>query len=262
MPGPPTFTTAERRHPVESPERTPRRPLRALVSLMSLCIMVAGCSSQVERGADERAERAGTVMHRERHGTAADMALRVVGGNPEDGTAIEALVAEGERFGGRIVLRITERLDDGGDFDIRDPDAVRCYEYDLTDGYNFDPNRIDCPDLDALQLEPSAPEPAIPSGAADALRERLEALDPGSLNEEQVLAVARQAGADAAIVDVATAGGVIGVVIGNGGDQCVAASVDAGTVEVWHIPKVLAQPGELGCSALAAARGEGKRHPH
>lgn len=198
------------------PVRTPRQPfgraVRVMLSLLVLGMVAGGCSSEVERAASERAERAATVMHRERHGTAADMALRVVGGDRENGTAIEALVAEGERFDGRIVLRITERIDVDG-FDMRDPDAVRCYEYDLADGYNFDPSRIDCPDLEPLDLEPSEPEPTIPPGVADALRGRLEALDPRSLNEALVLDAARQVGKQAPIVDVTTSDGVIGVVI-------------------------------------------------
>lgn len=109
---------------------------------------------------------------------------------------------------------------------------------------------------------PSKPEPTIPTGLGETLQGALEALDLERLSEQAVLDAARVAAQGAPVVEVATVGEVIGVAIGNGQDQCISASVTDQSVEVWRVPPVIAQPGELGCSAEAAARGQGKQYPH
>jgi hypothetical protein len=231
--------------------------------MLALSALIAGCSSGVESGADERAERAGLVMNRVRTGSAADMARRVVGGDPEESTAIEVLTAHGDRNEGRIVLRITERVE-RGDFSIQPTTAVRCYDYALSDSvHDFEPRRIDCPPGPAIRLDPPSPTPTLVAGIDDALRLGLEVLDPAHRTEETVLELARSVGAGAPVIDAVVRDGVIGVVVGDGARQCVAGSVDdAGGVTVWRVPEVVAQPGELGCSASAAARGQGTRDPH
>lgn len=44
--------------------------------------------------------------------------------------------------------------------------------------------------------------------------------------------------------------------------NAISAAVTDQGVEVWRVPPVIAQPGELGCSAEAAAQGQGKEYPH
>jgi len=236
---------------------------RLLIALLPISALAAGCASEVETRADERAQRAGVVMDRVRDGSAADMARRVVGGDPAQDTAIEALVADGDRARGRIVLRITERRATS-DFDVQPSEAVRCYEYELRRSVDeLGPHRIDCPEGPALSLGPPPPVTTLPAGVDDALRRELESLDADRLSEAAVLRAARAVAGAAPVVDVATHDGVIGVVVGDGALQCVAGSVHSdGVVAVWRVPEVVAQPGELGCSASAAARGLGTRHPH
>jgi hypothetical protein len=102
-------------------------------AVLVLCVFAApACSAvgsnAVDHSADVRAHRAGIVMLRVTDGTAADRARRVVGGDPRTGTAIEALVAEGGRSHGRVVLRITERLETA-ELSAATNRTVRCYEY-------------------------------------------------------------------------------------------------------------------------------------
>lgn len=230
----------------------------ACFAMVGAC-SAAGGSANASRNADERADRAGLVMTRYREGSSADMAWHVVGGDPGKGMGIEALVAEGDRFEGRIVLRITERLEQT--FDTQT--VVRCYEYRLQDSIDdHRPDHIDCPDLPALSLSPPLPDPTLPAGIDEALLGALQGLDPAHVTEQAVLEVARSVGGSAPVLEVATVDGVIGVAIGNGLDECLSASVDASGAEVWRVPRVVAQPGELGCSASAAARGLGTTSPH
>ncbi len=235
---------------------------RLVLAAASLAALAAGCTSEVHVAADERAERAGTVMARVRDGSAADMARRVVGGEPGQGTAIEVLTADGDRSHGRIVLRITEHREASG-FDTEPTEVVRCYEYLLRRSIDdLEPEHVDCPDAAAIELGPP-PTTVSLTGIDEELRRGLEALDPASRDEPSVLEVATSAAGDAPVVEVATHEGVVGVAIGDGDDTCIAASVGPdGAVDVWVVPRVLAQPGEVGCSADAAARGLGQRHPH
>jgi hypothetical protein len=240
-----------------------RRPHVAVLIAVGL---VAGCSDvalqPADRAADDRARRAGIVMGRVRDGTAQDMVHLVVGGDPEDGTAIEALVADGDPFRGRIVLRITEVIEPG-DFSVAKRRTVRCYEYALDNSIDdHEPEHIDCPDVDGLQLGAPTTQPQLGQNVESNLRRELEALDRTGLLEQQVREAARRAAGDATIVDVQQVGGNFGVAIGNGIDQCVSAMLSVDVLEIWRVPRVLAQPGELGCSASAAARGEGRQAPH
>ena len=59
----------------------------------------------------------------------------------------------------------------------------------------------------------------------------------------------------------ATVRGDMGVAVHVPG-HCLFGRISGGAHSVWHVPRVLAQPGELGCGAGHAARGEGTRPPH
>jgi hypothetical protein len=227
---------------------------------MAGALLVMGCSTEAERGADARAERAGIVMARERNGTAADMARRVEGTSSSSGTRIDVLVAEGDRVEGRIVLRITEVVE-LGPAPREDEGTVRCYEYEL-DRSIKEPSAIPCPDGDPIELPPPTTIPRLPDGLEEALRTALVGLGPERTTESAVLEVATRIAGSATVIEVAREGDVIGVVVGNGDDECVSALIDADGVQVWWVPPVMAAPGELGCSAQSAARGEGQSPPH
>jgi hypothetical protein len=229
-------------------------------TLLAACTAVG--SNAVSKSADDRARRAGLVMIRVRDGTAADMVRRVVGGDPSSGTAIEVLVAEGDSFRGRIVLRITEKIDTG-QFSPADGRTVRCYEYRLRNSIeDHEPDHVDCPNTRVLELGPPTPPPTLPPDLESNLRSQLETLDRAHLTEATIRAAVTPVAAGAAIVEVSRVDATFGIAIGNGVDQCVAASIASNALEIWRVPRVLAQPGELGCSADVAARGAGKHPPH
>jgi hypothetical protein len=234
----------------------------ALTALTVAAACSAVGSNAVDRSADERAHRAGLVMERVRDGTAVDMVRRVIGGDPSSGTAIEVLVAEGDRFQGRIVLRITEKIDTG-EFSAATGKTVRCYEYKLHNSIDdYDPHQIGCPDTAALAIAPPTTTSTLPSDLEGNLRRQLEMLDRAHLTEAAIRAAVTEVANGAAIVDVSRVDDTFGIAVGNGIDECVAASITADALEVWRLPRVLAQPGELGCSADLAARGAGKHSPH
>jgi hypothetical protein len=55
--------------------------------------------------------------------------------------------------------------------------------------------------------------------------------------------------------------GVLGVSVPAGRDCDFGRRLADGSVEVWYVPKVLSQPGELGCTPEAAPAGLGKTSP-
>jgi len=202
-------------------------------------------------------------MIREKDGTAVDMVRRVVGGDPARETAIEALIAEGDWNKGRIVLRITEMRSDPSQFDLDVEPVVRCYEYVLpTDA--IDGRQIDCPDMPAMTIPAASPPPTVPAGIQDVLLEALQRLAGAGADESAVRRDLAPLASGVEVFDVTSvAGEGIGVVFGNGDDECVSGRITVdGTIEVWRVPPVVAQPGELGCSAASAASGLGKDSPH
>lgn len=203
-------------------------------------------------------------MLRDGDGQALDMVRRVVGGDPTTETAIEALVAEGDRFDGRIVLRITERVDQN-QFSIESSSTVRCYEYLLDNSIDdIEGRHISCPDGPALRIPEATPPPTVPAGIADHLLATLERLAAAGADAATVQRDLAPLAAGVEVFEVTSVpGSGIGVVFGNGDDQCVSGRITIdGTVEVWRVPRVIAQPGELGCSAASAAQGLGKNSPH
>jgi len=202
-------------------------------------------------------------MVREKDGTAVDMVRRVVGGDPTTETAIEALVADGDWYEGRIVLRITERDDDTSQLGVDAKPEVRCYEYILPTSA-VDGRHIECPELPAMTIPDAPPAPTVPAGIQDDLLIALERLADADADEATVRQDLAPMAAGVEVFDVASVPGEgIGVVLGNGDDECVSGRITVGgTVEVWFVPPVIAQPGELGCSATSAASGLGKDPPH
>lgn len=242
-----------------------RRSIFGVSLLLACSALGSSCSSvtsaKVNASADDRADRAGIVMFRERDGSALDMARRVVGGGPT-GTRIEVLVAEGDRFGGRIVLRIVEVIEVGS-FDFNEGSAVRCYEYVLEHSADdHKPRRITCPDVDPLVVPTTAPRPTLPPNVEETLRATLEdLLRTEPVTEERLRAALDSFGA-LPVSEVASAGSTFGLAIGNADDECVYARIVGDVVELWRVPPAQAVPGELGCTAASAARGEGRTAPH
>ena len=103
----------------------------------------------------------------------------------------------------------------------------------------------------------------MPDGILDSLQQTLDQLAAAGTTEPDRVraAVEPLTVGSTATVDIAVENGAIGVGVGIPG-QCVMGRIINGRAEVWAVPKVLAQPGELGCDAHAAARGDGKESPH
>jgi hypothetical protein len=144
----------------------------------------------------------------------------------------------------------------------------RCWRYTLRNSYDdTEPHLVDCPEgAEAMVLPPEQPTPTLPDGIEDQLRLTLAALvDAGTVDVTSVrAAVEPLAGGPPASVDVVAVDGNVGVVVGLPEQaECVAGRiVDRTTVEVWNVPRVLAQPGEGGCDAGAAASGLTQHPPH
>jgi hypothetical protein len=143
-----------------------------------------------------------------------------------------------------------------------------CWRYTLRNSIDDSvAHRADCPDhAEALSVPPAPRVPRLPDGLQDQLGLTLAGLvDAGTLDVAAVqAAVEPLSGGPPAFVDVAVLDGDVGVVVGLA-DQadCVAGRiVDRATVEVWTVPRVLAQPGEGGCGAAVAASGESQHSPH
>jgi hypothetical protein len=144
----------------------------------------------------------------------------------------------------------------------------RCWRYTLRNSIDDSvPRRTACPDhAEALSPPPAPPAPRLPDGLHDQLGLTLTGLvDAGTVDVAAVrAAVEPLAGGPPAFVDAAVVDGNVGVVVGLADPaDCVAGRiVDRATVEVWTVPRVLAQPGEGGCGAAAAASGLSRRPPH
>lgn len=101
----------------------------------------------------------------------------------------------------------------------------------------------------------------------DRLTSALTGLPPAArLDSGQVLAATRKAFAGTpGEASVGTApDGSVGVAVTTGPRlDCLAARIPpGGRPEVWVPPRVVVQPGELGCDAAAFARGLGTSAPH
>jgi hypothetical protein len=233
---------------------------RSAVLVGLLAVLVLGCSAAdggAGHEADATADRVGVVMSVHRDPTLADGARRIR--NPE----IEVLEATGTEFDGRLVIRVTHReerevLEAASDVHV----AVRCYRFDYSMEHRTpDPHRIDCPDGPATSLPPATTPVRLAPGAEDALRVGLSALSPAERIDVAALRRVGRAASPGADVTGAVVDGVGAVALSADG-ECVFGRAMPDSVEVWHVPRVVAQPGELGCGADSAARGEGKQSPH
>ncbi|CAI7979149.1 conserved hypothetical protein [Frankia sp. Hr75.2] len=187
---------------------------------------------------------------------------------------IETLVAEGDRFeDGRVVLRISvTREGSGAVFD--DPShAVRCYAYGFDPRVHRDPpDHIDCPDLPALVLPEPSPAPSLPLGTLEILARTLEEIPAQQrLDDTAVRLAVEKSFSDTDVrVEVARPEGStptspLGIALAAGKDDCVLGRVAVdqnASVTVWYVPRVLAQPGELGRHAADGALEPGQRPPH
>jgi hypothetical protein len=185
--------------------------------------------------------------------SAADHARRVVG--TDGGVTIEVLEAVGDGMHGHVVLRITS-VEEASGFQSGSR-ATACFRYvysDTTD--EITPHETSCGHRRAIALPEPSPLPTLPGQALDRLRRALQEPDPAA-------AVAAAFGGLGLGVSTTVVDGNLGVAVSARANGCVfGRRTRDGKVEVWVVPGVLAQPGELGCGAEFAARGEGTQPPH
>jgi hypothetical protein len=229
---------------------------------LALCLpllLLTGCGQPVApfrspaaRDVARRAENAGYAMAKAgRTSSAVDHARRVVG---DVGVAsIELLEADGDGIQGHVVLRISATPETSG-FEQASHDQA-CFRYDFGDRTGGTrPHRQRCPRGAALVIPAPEPVPTFPPDSEQRLTSALRAPDPQA-------AAARAF--EGLTVGSVTVDGSIGIAVSASGGACLfGRRLADGRVEVWPVPRVLAQPGELGCGAEFAARGEGTRPPH
>lgn len=234
--------------------------MRSAGVALTLSVLLSGCgtgSSPVASGAAKdvriRSENAGYAMAKAgRTSSAVDHARRVVG---DTGTArIEALEAEGDGINGHVLLRISVSIEASGF--ASGSQATACFRYDFGDRDATQPHEVDCPNRPAMVLPEPTPEPTLPPDSQERLRRALAAADPES--------AARAAFSGTGVqVSTATKDGVVATAVRAGRGTCLfARRLTDRSVEVWVVPRVLAQPGELGCDVQFALTGAGKQSPH
>lgn len=239
---------------------------RRIASITAMTLALAGCHvslTPAAREADQRARIAGLAMLRSNNDIPTrDAAWLVVGqvGN----TTIDALRATGTTWSGEVVLRIRVERDPG---QFSSSTAVRCYRYVLRHRVrDYEPQRLGrCPTGRPLVLQAPPPPPSLPPGALDLLTKTLASLDPTTRGSADGVASAVRgafAGSDGRVETTVVPGGVIGVAVSAGRDCLAARLVPGEPPDVWSLPRVVFQPGELGCSAQAFASGLGKTPPH
>jgi hypothetical protein len=166
-----------------------------------------------------------------------------------------------------VLIRL-HSLEQEGWFSGATVEVDRCWRYTLRNRFEDNvAHRTGCPDhAEALSVPPAPPVPSLPDGLQDQLGLTLTALaGAGTLDPAAVrAAVEPLSGGPPAFVDVAVVDGNVGVVVGLADPaDCVAGRIVArATVEAWTVPRVLAQPGEGGCGAAAAASGLSQHPPH
>lgn len=119
---------------------------------------------------------------------------------------------------------------------------------------------IDCP-ADAQPVEPpvdTRPVPVVPDGTETVVVEVLGGAEPGASSEDILAAVKARMPRPTGDREVAFDPSVlvreneIGFAMGDADDCLLVARRDDGKVEVLQVPRVLLQPGELGCRADTA----------
>lgn len=233
-------------------------------------LLIAGCavagSSPAKKDADSAAGRAGIVMVQVPGLTSGQLISRVVGSN--NTRTIQALEADPSKDkDAKIVLRITSTIDQGG-FNGTDT-VTRCYRYNFNAGYLDDqPHRVSCPDRPVVAPSPIPVDPSLPDDVQARVDKALGTLSPAAQLQPAAVrtALAKAFSGQAVRIDAVTAGSALGLSVGAGRYSClfgrISGSAAAVTHETWIVPRVVAQPGELGCGARFAAIGDGKHPPH
>jgi hypothetical protein len=232
-----------------------------LAAALAALLLAAGCgtggtpaSSQAAKDVHQRSVNAGIARAKAgRASSAADHARRVVG--TAGSASIEVLEMTGTGIEGHVVLRIHSSYEASGFGSASS--ATACYRYDFADASGGTrPHEVDCGKRAALTLPAPAPVINLPDGTLERLTRALGSPAPAS----GVSAAFPEPGL---VVQTLLLDGVLGAAVSAGKNGCVLGRRLAdGQVEVWVVPRVLAQPGELGCSPETAARGQGKTPPH
>jgi hypothetical protein len=250
-----------------------RRPFLPLL-LAAAIALPAGCAaalSPAERDAAAVADdaAAAVALRLNRHLPTGD-ALDVVGAAVHGTDGVEILRADGDvgdDAGAVVVLRVTGHVEAQGGAGIIESDrpeatVVRCYRLrvHVWGGDSLEPPSVACPSGDALDLPVPVP-PADPGPAEEA---RLAEVLASTGDPEAVRATLAAELGDAFRVEAVDVEGAVGVLIGpSSGPGCLLGRrLPDGSVEVWTPPRILMEPGEGGCSADGAARGEAQHPPH
>jgi len=213
-------------------------------------------SSQAAQDVRQRAENAVIVMSR---GTSSEspveQARRVVGGTA-DSAQIELMSAEGGTGRGQVVLRIRSTFGDDGPWGNTST-ALACYRYELNSRSGIvGPDEVDCPQGPPMVLPAPPVDPELPQGADTLLAAALAEPDPQG-------AVRAAFDLPGLAVDTTTVAGIVAAAVQASPGECVAGRRLAdGTVQAWHVPRIVAMPGELGCDASTAVDAGSARSPH
>jgi hypothetical protein len=244
----------------------------SVAATVSLAPLLAGCAhgpslrSAAGQDVARRADNALVVMLNTRGlsgpVTAADRAIRVTGttGHEQQGASIDALVVEDSSQGQKVVLRISSWFSSAG-FSSGSK-ATSCFRYSFhTDGSWSRPARVHCPDVAAVTLSPSPAPLPLPPEASQRLQSLLQHLPPQTSAPDALTRVRRAFPQE--MVEAEMSADALGVSVAAPDRTCLLGQRrTSGQLTVWIEPAVLAQPGELGCHAWAAARGEGRQPPH
>lgn len=243
---------AAARRPV-SPGRMTRAPLAAAVAL-ALASLTA-CSSPAEGYVEDAADAIELRLGRMRRNDPLAMAHAAASRRVD----VLAYGATGQQSA-TVEVRITREEEPAGW--SSGSRATRCYRFEWA-RFEVTRRRIDCDDRPALVLPELPPPPTLPGGIDEAVLAALSDLAVRGLTDEAAVrdAVTPLAGGPPVAVDVATVGTDVGVSVHVPG-QCLFGRISGGAASVWRVPRVLAQPGELGCAAGHAAQGDGTRPPH
>lgn len=233
---------------------------RAAIAL-TVGSLLAGCgagsaplASAAAQDVHTRSVNAGFAMTKAgRSSSAVDHARRVAG---DTGTArIEALEAVGDGIKGHVLLRISSRFPAQGFSSASQ--ATACFRYDMSDtSGGIKPHEVRCPDKPPLVLPEPSPDPTFPPDSEARLRRALASSDA-----ERAVQVAFAG--SGTLVRTTTMDGVVAAAVMAGRGECIfARRLPSRAIEVWVLPRVLAQPGELGCDVEFAVTGAGKQPPH
>jgi len=233
----------------------------SLIALSVTFPLLVGCgtggsplASTSEQDVRARSVTAGLAMSQAgRTSSAVEHARRVVG---DVGVArIDLLEARGDGINGQVILRISASQPASG-FSSGST-ATACFRYQINDSSGgTEPHEVTCPHRDPITLPIPSPVPTLPADTEQRLRAALRSSHPEP-------AVRRAFGGTSVLVRTMTDGGVLGASVLAGRAECVfGRRLHDGQVQVWVVPSVLAQPGELGCDAHFAVTGDGMHPPH